>query len=249
MIVAAAPAKSGPPRVLIEFGTGIATPITHTEPGDLRRRGTGPLWRLGLEHGRRGRLERKGSSQYASLSAPRVFSAANLQAQTITTTGTTRAITNTPVCWQGSTDCSGGNNQYGWAVTLPGKAEQIVYSPSLEVGLFIVNTLIPATNSPLQCSSSLPSGFTMAISPTTGGSFTNSVFADPSTGSFKTKNINGMLWSGTGSGSIVTSGGQGVLGINTFFITQTVAGMPLPPQKINPPGGTQGGRLTWVQRR
>jgi hypothetical protein len=47
----------------------------------------------------------------------------------------------------------------------------------------------------------------------------------------------------------VTGGGNGTMGSNVYFVTQTVSGSPLPPQLINPPGGTQGARITWIQRR
>jgi type IV pilus assembly protein PilY1 len=249
LIVASTPANSGPPRIMVDFGTGSQSPFTNTSQATYATGGQSLYgvwdWNLGGLSG----WNAMSSTQYASLVAPQAVSVANLEAQTITTSGTTRSITSNPVCWQGSTTCSSGNNQFGWVVALPAGSEQVVFSPILEVGLFIVNTLIPATNSPLTCASQLASGFTMAISPTTGGSFTNSVFADPTTGSFLTKNISGMQWSGTGSGSIVTGGGTGTLGSNVYFITQTVSGSPLPPQQINPPGGRQGGRLTWIERR
>jgi type IV pilus assembly protein PilY1 len=249
LVAALTPANSGPPRVMIDFGTGSATPFSNIAPQTYASGGQSLYgvwdWNMGGLSG----WNSKGSTQYASLTAPQAFAVSDLVVQTITTTGTTRSITNNPVCWQGSTDCASGNSQFGWTVALPGSGEQIVFSPTLDVGLFIVNTLIPATNMPFTCASQLASGFTMAISPTSGGSFTNSVFADPTTGSFLTKNISGMEWSGTGSGSVVTGGGTGALGSNVYFITQTVSGTPLPPQQINPPGGKKGGRLTWIERR
>ena len=101
----------------------------------------------------------------------------------------------------------------------------------------------------------------MAISPTTGGSFPASVFAD-STGSFTNLNISGEEWNGTGSGEVVTSGGGGTVGSKVYYVTQTVGGgttsnsngsgntsTQLPPQQMNVSGGTQGNRITWVQRR
>jgi hypothetical protein len=104
----------------------------------------------------------------------------------------------------------------------------------------------------------------MAISPTTGGSFPASVFAD-STGSFNTLNISGVEWNGTGSGEVVTSGGTGTVGSKVYYVTQTstvgsgstggvgtgggTTTQPLPPQQMNVSGGTQGARLTWIQRR
>ena len=139
----------------------------------------------------------------------------------------------------------------------------MIFTPILELGIFIVNTTIPPTNSPTTCSSTTPTGFTMAINPTTGGSFPASVFAD-STGSFNNLNISGVEWNGTGSGEVVTSGGTGTVGSKVYYVTQTSsvgagssgvttgngnATQPLAPQQMNVSGGTQGGRLTWVQRR
>jgi type IV pilus assembly protein PilY1 len=259
LVVASTPANSGPPRIMIDFGTGSQSPISLTGAPTYAIGGQSlyGIWDWDMSAPMTG-WNAKGSTQYASLpegSTPTgpIFTTSDLVAQTITTTGATRGITSLPVCWMGSTDCASGDSQFGWQVSLPGSSsggsEQIVFSPSLEVGLFLVNTLIPATTQPLQCVAQAATGFTMAISPTTGGSFANSVFADPATGSFLTKNISGVQWNGTGSGSIVTGGGTGTLGSNVYFITQTVSGTPLPPQQINPPGGKQGGRLTWIERR
>lgn len=253
LIIAATPAKSGPPRIMVDFGTGSQTPFTVLNAATYAS-GAQSLygiwdWNLGGVGG----WNSKGSTQYASLTAPQTIVAsgggANLQPQVITSSGTTtRAVTANPVCWKGSTTCSGTNNQFGWEMTLPGVGEQVLFSPILEVGIFIVNTTIPPVNAPLTCNSTPATGWTMAVSPDTGGSFANSVFAD-STGSFTNKNISGMQWSGTGSGSVVSGGGTGTMGNNLYFITQTVSGSPLPPQQINPPGGTQGGRITWIERR
>ena len=86
------------------------------------------------------------------------------------------------------------------------------------------------------------------------------MFAD-STGSFTNLNISGEEWNGTGSGEVVTSGGSSnTVGSKVYYVTQTVAGgtngtssgnttTPFTPQQMNVSGGTQGNRLTWVQRR
>ena len=266
LVVASVPANSGPPRIMVDFGTGQETPFTNTNAASYAT-GTQALygiwdWNMGGING----WDTKGSVQYASLSAPQSIVASgpstNLEPQTITTTGMYRSVTANPVCWMGSTACSSGNNQFGWQVTLPGTNEQITYNPILELGIFIVNTVIPPTSSPTTCSSTTPTGFTMAINPITGGSFPASVFAD-STGSFNNLNISGVEWNGTGSGEVVTSGGTGTVGSKVYYVTQTstvgtTSGgvttggsttQPLAPQQMNVSGGTQGGRLTWIQRR
>jgi type IV pilus assembly protein PilY1 len=279
LIVASTPASSGPPRVMVDFGTGQQTPFTILgastyAPGAQALYGIWD-WNFSGANG----WNTKGSTQYASLAGPQTIVAtgpgANLEAQTITTTGVganaTRSVTSNPVCFSGSTTCPGGpsaNQQFGWVVGLPGTDEQVNFSPILEVGLFIVNTTIPPSTSLTTCASTLPTGFTMAISPTTGGAFSNSVFADPTTGSFITKNISGVELNGTGSGTIVSSGGTGLVGTNLYFVTQTVAGSAgsggtagggvtngTTPTKvgaivqIKAGTGNQGGRLTWIQRR
>jgi type IV pilus assembly protein PilY1 len=260
LIVASVPANTGPPRIMIDFGTGQLTQFTNTSAATYAN-GSQALygiwdWNMGGSSG----WDAKGSVQYASLNSPQTITSSSLQTQTITTTSNMRSVTANVVCWQGSTACTGGNTQFGWQVALPGSKEQVVYSPILELGIFIVNTSIPAVNDPLKCSSTLPTGFTMAINPTTGGSFPASVFAD-STGSFNNLNISGMEWSGTGSGEVVTSGGNGTVGSKVYYVTQTVSGAigsdgngvgtqtPFVPQQMNVSGGTQGARLTWIQKR
>jgi type IV pilus assembly protein PilY1 len=267
LVVASVPANTGPPRIMIDFGTGQEVPFSNTNAAKYAA-GAQALygiwdWNMAGVGG----WNSKGSVQYASLGAPQTISASgsnsNLATQTISTNGAYRQVTANPVCWSGSTACPSGNTQFGWVVALPAASEQIVFNPILELGIFIVNTTIPPTNSPTTCSSTTPTGFTMAISPTTGGSFPASVFAD-STGSFNNLNISGVEWNGTGSGEVVTSGGTGVVGSKVYYVTQTSSGgstqggvgtaggtttVPLPPQQMNVSGGTQGGRVTWIQRR
>jgi type IV pilus assembly protein PilY1 len=267
LVVASVPANTGPPRIMVDFGTGQEMPFTNTSAATYAA-GAQALygiwdWNLGGVNG----WNSKGSVQYASLAAPQTInpsgSNSNLTTQTITTSGVDRSVTANPVCWSGSTTCASGNNQFGWVVALPGSTEQIVFNPILELGIFIVNTTIPPTNSPTTCSSTTPTGFTMAISPTTGGSFPASVFAD-STGSFNNLNISGVEMNGTGSGEVVTSGGTGVVGSKVYYVTQTSSGqttqggvgtvngtttMGGAVNQLNVPSGTQGGRVTWIQRR
>ena len=269
LIIASVPANSGPPRIMIDFGTGQQVPFTNTNAATYAS-GAQALYGIwDWDLARAGGWDTKGSTQYASLAPPQSIvgsgPSANLQTQTITTMGVNRSVTTNAVCWKGSTACTGGalaNNQFGWALTLPATSEQVVFNPILELGIFIVNTTIPPTNSPTTCSSTTPTGFTMAINPTTGGAFPASVFAD-SNGSFNNLNISGVEWNGTGSGEVVTSGGTGTVGSKVYYVTQTSTGstsagvgngngnatQPLVPQQMNVSGGTQGGRLTWVERR
>jgi prepilin-type N-terminal cleavage/methylation domain-containing protein len=121
------------------------------------------------------------------------------------------------------------------SVALPGSNEQVIFNPILELGIFIVNTTIPPTIRPRRAHPPRRPGFTMAINPTTGGSFPASVFAD-STGSFNNLNISGVEWNGTGSGEVVTSGGTGTVGSKVYYVTQTVfgGGQPLATVALAP---------------
>jgi type IV pilus assembly protein PilY1 len=201
--------------------------------------------------------------------------------QTITSTSTAtaantgtdyRTVSSAPVCWADTAGCTAG--QFGWYLQLvsgnaypvdpavpqtgnpayaanPVVYEQIIFSPVLESGAFIVNTTIPPANSAIMCFSSQASGYTMAINPATGGAFVNSFFDDGAhnflnVNSTATGNINepvsGIALGGTGSASIVVAGTQ------SYLITQTVAGVGA-IEAVNPPGGTKGSRLTWIQKR
>jgi type IV pilus assembly protein PilY1 len=106
-----------------------------------------------------------------------------------------------------------------------------------------VNTTIPPSSSLGNCSSTIAGGWTMAINPATGGAFTQSFFGANHT--FVNVNgqvVSGEALSGTGSPSVVT------YGTGTYLVTQTVSGSGT-VVAINPPVGTIGSRLTWIQRR
>jgi type IV pilus assembly protein PilY1 len=180
-----------------------------------------------------------------------------------------RTISGSTICWAGGTGtCATGQTaQYGWYLTLtsgyPDSAdpsgllsttstnaaliyEQVIFNPTLVDGAFIVNTTIPPTSSLAQCASTTAGGWTMAVDPATGGAFTKSVFGAsnhtfldiPSTN----LPISGIALSGTGSPAVV------VQGTNTYMVTQTVSGSGAIVQ-MNPPGGTTGSRITWIEKR
>jgi type IV pilus assembly protein PilY1 len=127
---------------------------------------------------------------------------------------------NATICWTGG--CTGQTaRQFGWYLNLPGSQEQIIFSPVLDAGAFIVNTTIPPATSAIMCLSTAASGYTMAINPATGGSFNNSFFSFLDTaGKLNFLNVNssgtnipvsGIALGGTGSASIVVSGTQDYL--------------------------------------
>ena len=53
----------------------------------------------------------------------------------------------------------------------------------------------------------------------------------------------GIALSATGSPTVITDNGR------VYDILQGSGGNPPNPQLINPPGGSTGGRLTWIQLR
>jgi len=245
VIVAASAASSGAVRVVVDFGTGQITPITNSSPSTYAS-GTQSLY--GIWDWNMNSWNSKSATQYATQTGPVTITTGSLvQQQVLTSVPASsgyRAVTAYPVCWAGSTACATGNTQYGWYLNLPGTGEQIVFNPVLEVGAFIVNTTIPPTNSPTSCIASLASGWTMAIDPISGGSFSQSFFGDQ-TGHFVNYNgqvVSGLALSGTGSVSIVTTG------TGTFLVTQTYQGTPQTPP-INPLANNAAQRLTWAQRR
>jgi type IV pilus assembly protein PilY1 len=203
-----------------------------------------------------------------------------------------RTVSSNCVNWVDfTTGCNTGTGQYGWYIALgQGYAngndpdyltsststgaqqvdEQIVYSPTVQDGAFLVNTTIPPTNSLNTCSSTLAGGWTMAINPATGGAFTSSVFT--LNGQFTnigTQVVSGLATSGTGTPSVVQYNGQ------SYVVTQTVPGSSEPGGGTNTngsggtgtgngngngvgsgwigqanfPGASIGSRLTWIQKR
>ena len=269
-----APTSVGQPRVMIEFGTGAVTAQSTVSsiqyaPGqqalygiwdwDMGQTGTAGSSYTGLI----------GSSSAPTAAAPIAIS--NLQQQTVTSTTSSslpgisgfRTVSNTTICFAGTT-CANGTStpttgtSYGWYMNLPGSAgvtgvnggagvtgnnqtEQVIYSPIETDGAFIVNTTIPANNTPLTCNVATAQGWTMALNPGTGGAFTESFFS--SGGGFV--NINGQPVSGialgaTGSPSVVTANNH------PYLVNQTTTGAGTVNQ-INPPGGSKGGRLTWLE--
>jgi len=148
--------------------------------------------------------------------------------------------------------------QYGWQDPLPDTTssgsitnnEQVIYSPILGSGAFIVNTTVPAANSPTTCTVTTPTGWTMAVSPENGGQFASSFFPGPD-GTFNTLNVSGVAWNGTGTPTIVIISDpppDQPAAAGTYLASQTTGGTG-DVSKVNPPAGTKGGRLTWIERR
>ncbi len=177
-----------------------------------------------------------------------------------------RTVSDTCVGWaDNNTGCATSSGEYGWYLALStgysnnndpnyltGSAtyngaqtidEQVIFNPTLLDGAFIVNTTIPSTSNLATCASSGAGGWTMAINPATGGSFTSSFFEQNHQFlNIDGQVVSGMALSGTGTPSVVTNAGS------TYLVTQTTAGTGT-VQQINPPGGSEGSRLTWIEKR
>ena len=175
-----------------------------------------------------------------------------------------RTVSSNCVGWADYAGTCTNANQYGWYLSLgTGYAnandpeyltpttsqgaqfvdEQVIFDPTLQDGAFIVNTTIPPTISLNTCSSTPAGGWTMAINPATGGAFTNSFFgSNHQFLNINNQSVSGLALSGTGSPSVVLFDNK------TYLVTQT-----MPPAgtivQINPPGASQGSRLTWIERR
>jgi type IV pilus assembly protein PilY1 len=266
--VISVPQGSGPARIMIDFGTGQKFPPTNLNPAYYQ---SGVQYLYGFWDWNLANWNSLSGTKYLSLPsgatpAPAgALTPANLQSQTLTQIGSTATnnaaltITSNPVCWNASSTCGSGNNQYGFAVALPGTQEQLVFNPLIYQNALIVNTTIPAANSPSSCTVLHDTGDTIAISLSTGGSlgfFLNAT----------STNVAGSQTNGTGTPFMVTAGGS------TFMITQSLGdgsftappGSPPAPGAIlactsNGTSSTCGGptktltlsskRLTWIQRR
>ena len=250
---------TGQSRVMVDFGTGSVTPQT-TNSAAQYAGGQQALygiwdWNLGTA-GTAGAGYAGLSGTNAPTTPPTI---ANLQQQTITSAaGAVDSSTNTGirtvstnlVCFVGSNCGSTTGTQYGWYLNLPGalgvsignanQTEQVVFNPIESEGAFIVNTDIPANNSPLTCSAIDAQGWTMAIDPATGGAFQTAFFATSGgTVIGGSVIVSGIASNATGSPSIVTANGK------PYMINQTQTGVPKINQVIPPPANGQ--RLTWLQ--
>ena len=241
-------------RLIINFGTGSQTPQTIS--GDVSY-AAGQHRLYGIWDWDMDAWNGKSTVKMKTLPGPRSIVLASLQDQTILATVSAngangisayRTTSQNAVSWCNSTPCV-ATTKYGWTMLLPAAlagqtaGEQIIYSPILSQGAFIVNTVVPATNSPLSCVRDPNGGWTMALTPATGAAFSNSFFADASNNFVKLggQSVSGAQLGAVGSPSVVSAGGKPQL------VNQTSKGTGV-VSKINPPAGS-GSRLTWQQIR
>lgn len=249
------------PRLMVAFGTGQQTAFSNTSPTVYS---TGTQYLYGIWDWNMSAWNALQSTQYASLQGPQTVTVSQLQAQSITGTyppasGDSvaqgyRTISNFAVCWSGSSGCTRASAQFGWSLPLPGTNEQIVYSPTLINGSFVVNTTIPPVVSTTTCQPSTPTGWTMSISVVNGGTQTVTVTTgDDQSGSARAGFLNnqgqpltvngarviGEQLNGTGSVSLVNS---------STLLTQGADSVPK-VAPYNPGSNFQGARLTWTKKR
>jgi type IV pilus assembly protein PilY1 len=174
--VAAGPAGN---QLMVAFGTGQKTPLTNTT-GSTYASAQQYLYSFwDWNYSAWNTLEP--GAQYASLttaasglSSPYTITwsttATNMTAQTLTLQSTGIVdVTSQTICWKSTTACTTGNSSFGWYAALPGINEQVIYNPLLVGSAFSVNTIVPASNSLIQCTTALDSGYTYAIALNTGG--------------------------------------------------------------------------------
>ena len=248
--VSSALSKTGPPRVMIDFGTGQKLPQTQTS-GATYASATGQslygIWDWSMNA-----WNAKSSTAYASLLSPQTVNTNVLQVQTATDVAGSsgnisgyRTVTSNPVCWAGLSNCTAGKNvMFGWQLALPDPNEQVIYNPTSSSGLFVVNTVIPAVSNTLTCSNQPAAGYTMAVAIDTGGATATSFFADATNNYVSTNGlvISGIGLSATGTPSFVTALKK------PYLITQTASGVGSITQ-VNPAANGIGKRVSWIKLR
>lgn len=271
-VVSVSPTSNGQPRVMVEFGTGAVVPQSITSGIEYASGPQGLYGVWDWYMGQAGTVNASYAGLIGTSSAPTAqITLSQLDQQTVTGTYSAaqsgigqgaRTLSNNALCFAGQTcattspsgtPTSAAGTMYGWYMTLPGfngvsgvggnnQTEQVIFSPVEVDGAFIVNTVVPANNSPLTCTAQTAQGWTMAVNPVSGGAFQQSFFAS-STGQFVSINgspVSGIALNGTGSPSVVTANN------NPYLVTQTVNGAGAVNQ-ISPPGNMYTKRLTWLE--
>jgi len=235
-------------RLMIAFGTGQQTQLTNSTPTSYAA-GLQSLyaiwdWNMTTWNG-------ESSIQYASLnststnftsltglSSPFTLAPANLTAQALAdnTALNTVDVTASVICWAGTTICA-SDKKFGWSATLPAASEQIIYNPELVGSAFVVNSVVPANNAVLSCTTAQNSGYTYAIDLASGGvAQTGTIIS--STG-VSSKAINFFVNSGdANAGGTLTN----ATGTSLMLATSTTGNTP--PACVGAacaPGGPGGG--------
>lgn len=237
--------SSGLPKILVSFGTGQKLPIT-SGAAEVYATGTQSLYGV-WDANMAAWNATTSDTKYDSLTSPlQPLTVSKLVTQTAVNVkgvdgNTYRTITTNPVCWNGSNACGTGNSQMGWKLDLPGTNEQVVYNPVQVEDSFVVNTIIPTVSNILNCTTTPPTGFTMAPSVLNGGG-DNSPFSDGKPNADGSVNAYGATAAnGSGTPTELNVNGQTHLGFET-----TDANWKGP--KFNRKGGTVS-KVTWTKVR
>jgi type IV pilus assembly protein PilY1 len=266
VIASGAPAAGSLQQLMILFGTGQKTPVSTTAPTSYA---TGTQTLYGVWDWNMASWNANSPATYASMSGTAAGTAGvsganyteqktNLQQQVVTIDPTTLnrdILTNSNVCWAGSSGCTAAP-KFGWYIDLPGGQEQVIFSPELVAQAFTVNTIVPAPNNPTSCTNQNDTGFTYVFNALTGAAFTQ-VFLPPSEAANTAVNTNprytdtnaiAMQTNATGS-SFITGNNAGT----KFLVYETnqtsnnnILGGTL---GLNLPPNTTGKRVSWIQRR
>jgi type IV pilus assembly protein PilY1 len=228
---------AGGNTIVVAFGTGQRTQFSNTtavsfQPATQAIYG---VWDWNMSS-----WNSKSTVQYAVLSTgpSSALRPTNLQQQQFfinPADSTTRDITGSnTVCWAQSPGCS-STPQYGWYLQLSGTLEQIIYSPQLLLGVFTVNSIVPANNQVNACTTNTDTGFTYAINVLTGlsvpGFFVH--YYDTSAAGVQTNAVGTSFPVTSSTGSL-------------WLVSQTVTNQPILTQ-VNPGATGKGRRLTWVE--
>jgi type IV pilus assembly protein PilY1 len=236
----------GLPRVMIDFGTGMKSPLTNSSPATYS---TGVHRIYGIWDWNMSAWNAKSTVKFANVATqPATVGLANLQEQTLSVNSRGDLDgTDNPVCWADQSNCTTAP-KYGWYITLLNTLEQVIFNPVIYQDVLLVNTTVPADNSPLSCKNTGDTGYTIGVSLATGGAIAGlfPLYGDLAAVGSRTNN--------SGSVFIMMVGGQ------AYMLTQTVgdgvvdgpvacpAGSPVCSARIKPHGPV-GKRLTWIQRR
>jgi len=172
---------AGPPgnQIMVAFGTGQKTPLTNTAGAQYAsaQQYLYSFWDWNYSAWN----TLAPGAQYASLttsasglSSPYTITwssgGTNMTSQTMAASSTTGIVdlTSQTICWKGTTTCGSANTSFGWYANLAGTNEQVIYNPQLVGSAFSVNSIIPASNSLIQCTTALDTGYTYAIGLGTG---------------------------------------------------------------------------------
>jgi len=241
LMVASGPV-SGLPRVMIDFGTGMKTPLTNTAPAAFS---TGVHTLYGIWDWNMSTWNAKSTARFASLNT-RPTGTLQQQQLIANAKGDLDGSANT-ICWADQTTCA-NTPQIGWYITLGHPGEQVIFNPVVYQNALLINTTVPADNSPFSCKNNGDGGYTIAVALDTGAAIPG-LF--PQYGDTLAA---GSLTNNSGSPFIVLVGSQ------AFMVTQTVGGGKVDGPVSCPKGslicdapikpqGPVGKRLTWIQRR